>query len=219
MSVITISREFASEGTYIAQQAAQALGYYLVEKNTLEKILSQYGFVQFGEEYESAPSYWERLDTNRINMIEMLNRVVRAIAQHGNVVILGRGSFAVLAGFADVLNIRIQAPLTYRVKRVMEKQAITDPVEAEAVVKESDRVRSSFIHSWYGVDWDTTSHFDLVVDTSKVPPHLAVSMILEANKALQERPNDNTPTCSTIEVDSILAGVVNEVLGSTSPHA
>jgi hypothetical protein len=99
MSVITISREFGSEGSSIARQAAQALGYYLVEKNTLEKILSQYCFVQFGDEYESAPSYWERLDANRINMTEMLNRVVRAIAQHGNVMILGRGSFAVLSGF------------------------------------------------------------------------------------------------------------------------
>lgn len=219
MSVITISREFASEGTYIAQQAAQALGYYLVEKSTLEKILGQYGFVQFGEEYESAPSFWDRLDANRIKMIEMLNRIVRAIAQHGNVVILGRGSFAVLAGFADVLNICIQAPLAFRVKRVMEQQAITEPDKAEALVKESDRVRANFIHTWYGVDWDKTGHFDLVIDTSKVPRDLAVSMILEAHKALQGRPIDNTPTCSTIEVDSILAGVVNDILGSTSPPA
>lgn len=215
MTVITISREFASQGTFIAQQVAQALGYYLVEKSTLEKILSQYGFVEFGEEYESAPSYWERLDSNRINMIEMLNRVVRAIAQHGNVVILGRGSFALLAGFGDVLNIRIQAPLPYRVKRVMEKQDVADSDTAEALVKEKDRVRSNFIHSWYGKDWDTVSHFDLVLDTSKIPPNLAVSIILEAQKALQETQNDNAPTCSTIEVDSILAGVVNEVFGAS----
>ena len=101
----------------------------------------------------------------------------------------------------------------------MEKQAITDPEKAEAMVKESDRVRSNFIHSWYGVDWDKTGHFDLVIDTSKVPRDLAVSMILEAHKALQERPNDNTPTCSTIEVDSVLAGVIGEVLDSTGTQA
>jgi len=69
------------------------------------------------------------------------------------------------------------------------------------------------------VQWDTTSYFELVLSSSKVPPHLAVSMILEAHKALQERPNNNTPTCSTIEVDSVLVGVIGEVLDSTGTQA
>ena len=35
MSVITISREFGSLGTLVAEQAARALGYHLTDKATI----------------------------------------------------------------------------------------------------------------------------------------------------------------------------------------
>jgi cytidylate kinase len=41
-------------------------------------------------------------------------------------------------------------------------------------VRESDKVRSAFIQSWYGIRWDQTDAFDLVIDTSKVQPDVAV---------------------------------------------
>src|SRR5512147_2917539 len=127
MAVITISREIGSAGEYIAQKVAQELGYHFADKDIIEKVLNQYGFVQFQQEYESGPGFWSRFDTLRTRMIEFSNRVVEALARHGNVVILGRGSFVVLSGFADVLNIRLQAPLPLRVSRVMAQQGIATP--------------------------------------------------------------------------------------------
>src|SRR5512135_3353328 len=108
MSVITISREFGSDGSYIAEKVAQALGYHFADKKTLEDVLTQYGFVEFDKEYDAARGLWARFDARTMDMINMLNRVIQAVARHGNVVILGRGSFAVLGGLADVLNVRIQ---------------------------------------------------------------------------------------------------------------
>jgi cytidylate kinase len=218
MTVITISRELGSGGTYISRQVAQALGYHLVEKDTLQKVLSQYGFAQFEAEYESAPSFWERLDSNRIQMIEMLNKVIMAVAQHGNVVILGRGSFAVLDNFRDILNVRIQAPLPTRVRRVMVEQKIEDWEKAETLVKESDRVRSTFLQSWYGVRWDTAGMFDLVLDTSKVPCDLAVRWILEINDIMGEIQPEDQPAADTLNVDEVLARVVAETLECAIVH-
>ncbi len=219
MTVITISRELGSGGTYISRQVAQALGYHLVEKDTLQKVLSQYGFAQFESEYESAPSFWERLDSNRIMMIEMLNKVILAVAQHGNVVILGRGSYAVLDNYRDVLNVRIQAPFPTRVRRVMIEQKFTDAHEAETVIKESDRVRSTFLQSWYGVRWDTAGMFDLVLDTSKVPCDLAVRWILEAHETMNEiQPEEDQPAIGSVEVDELLARVIAETLDCAIVH-
>jgi cytidylate kinase len=212
MAVITISRELGSGGSYIARQVAQTLGYYFVDRGIIEKVLNQYGFVQFREEYESEPSFWERLDAVRAQMIKMMNRVIQATARHGNVVILGRGSFAVLHGFADVLNVRLQAPLPLRVKRVMAEQNITDFDKAEALVKENDKVRTAFINSWYEVDWDTADAFDLVINTSKIPPDMAVRWLVEALSALKAKPAGDQPTMNTIEVDSVLANVISEML-------
>ncbi len=218
MAVITISRELGSGGTYISRQVAQALGYHLVEKDTLQKVLSQYGFAQFEAEYESAPSFWERLDSNRIQMIEMLNQVIVAVAQHGNAVILGRGSFAVLDNYRDVLNVRIQAPLPMRARRVRVEQKITEFARAEAVVKESDLVRSTFLQSWYGVRWDTAGMFDLVLDTSKVPCDLAVRWILEVHEIMDEMEAGDQPSTGAIKVDELLARAVAETLDCAIMH-
>ena len=40
------------------------------------------------------------------------------MARHGNVVILGRSGYAILAGLADVLHVRLQAPLEDRIELV-----------------------------------------------------------------------------------------------------
>ncbi len=213
MSVITISRELGSEGSYIARKTAQKLGYRLVDKKVIEGILGQYGLIHFDEEYESAPGLWERFDAARERTIDMLNRVIRAVAHHGNVVILGRGSFAVLNGFADVLNVRIQAPLTLRVERVMKERAMLDQDQAEALVKESDKVRQAFIQSWYGLRWDAALSFDLVIDTGKVPRDMAVDWLVSLHDNLEERPvNTGAMLSGTLDIDDVLRDTVETVL-------
>ena len=211
MAVITISRELGSEGSYIANQVAQTLGYHLVDKQTIEKILSQYGFVHFGRDYESVPNFWERLDRVKGDMITMLNRAIQAMASYGDVVIMGRGSFAVLGDYTDVLNVRIQAPLAVRIRRIMAERQIKDMDAAEALIKESDKVRSAFIQTWYGVRWNQADAFDLVIDTNKVPRDVAVKWIIEA-ASLKNVRMGIMPTTQKIHVDQMLAGVVSDVL-------
>jgi cytidylate kinase len=55
----------------------------------------------------------------------MLNKVIEAFAHHGNVVLLGRVGFEVLGKYADVLHVRLQAPFSVRVKRIMTQQGLS----------------------------------------------------------------------------------------------
>jgi cytidylate kinase len=212
MSVITISREMGSQGRYIAELAAQTLGFHLIDKRTIEEVLVQYGFADFRQEYDAAPSFWTRFNSRRADMVEMVDRVIQVLAHRGDVVILGRGSFAVLGGFADVVNARIQAPLPLRIKRVMARQNITEADRAEAVVKESDSVRADFIESFYQVRWDAANAFDLVIDTGKVSPELAVNWLVEAATALNGRNRGDGLSTRDILVDPVLSNAVSEVL-------
>jgi len=212
MSIVTISREFGSEGGPIARQVAQKLGYHFVDKNVIGRILLQYGFVEFKHEYDSVSSFWTNFDSRRTEMVEMLDRVVRALARHNDVVILGRGSFAVLDGFADVLNVRIQAPLSLRIKRVMTRENISNVEQAEALVEENYKVRATFIEWFYNVPWDTASAFDIVLDTSKVPSELAVDWLVDAIHAMDESKTGGELTAQGLEIDPILASVIADVL-------
>jgi cytidylate kinase len=142
MSVITISREYGSGGAYIARQVADALGYHFVGKRAMARMLGQQGVAGFSQEYDAVPpAFWTRFSAPRVEdrelMVDTLNRLILALAQHGDVVILGRGAFAVLRSFPGSFHVRIQAPLPQRVKWVMEKMNITQPGQAEAMVKEA----------------------------------------------------------------------------------
>jgi cytidylate kinase len=222
MSVITISREFGSEGDAIAQKVAQTLGYHFVDQKFIGHILGQYGYVEFDKDYKTLPTFWERFDAQREKqrdvMVEMLNQVILAVAHHGNVVILGRSGFEVLGGFADVLHVRLQAPFSMRVGRVMAQQKI--PFEqAELVVKNTDKVRRSFVEEFYRVPWGAIQAFDLVVNTGKIFPDMAATWVLDAAKTFVNNMEIGKPTTGSIKVDRIMAEAVSEVLKCKQEHS
>jgi len=211
MAVITVSREFGSGGDIVAQQVAQTLGYHFVDKEFIGNILSQYGMIEFDNEYDTLPTFWENFNAQkgdrREMMVHMLNRVIRALAHQGEVVILGRSGFAILAGFGDVLNVRIQAPFKLRARRVMLKNNIT-AFQAEDIVRQADQVRTAFIKSFYGLRWDQLNAFDLLIDTGKISLALAGEWIIAAAQGLQSSETDDQPVASSIQVDPILANAI-----------
>jgi cytidylate kinase len=197
------------------------LGYHCVCKEEIVALLSQYGMVEFDREYEIQPGFLEGfkpLHSRRSELVAMLNQVVQAVAQHGNVVIQGRSGFAVLADYADVLHVRLQAPLAVRIERVAAQQQMTAD-QAAVVVKERDRVRTAFVENFYGVPWGATQAFDLVINTGKISPDLATTWVVSAVQALALSPATGKPTTRSIEVDSVLAKAISDALHCKAAHS
>jgi cytidylate kinase len=218
MSVITISREIGSEGEYIARKVASGLGYHFADKVTIEAILAQYGMIEFDRVYNTTPGFWERADATREAAIRFLNTTVTALARHGNIVILGRGSYALLQGYVDVLNVRLQAPSDVRVRRILTEKGFADFEEASAFVKREDKARMSFVASTYGVRWDDAGAFDLVIDTGKVDPDRAAAWLVEAAGALPASAGEHGPATRTIEADEVLVATIGDVLACHAEH-
>ena len=221
MSVITISREFGSEGDAIARKVAQALDYHFVDQKFIGIILGQYGYVEFDKEFSSLPTFWERFDAQREKqrdvMANMLNQVIQAVAHHGHVVILGRSGFEVLGGFADVIHVRLQAPFPVRVGRVMEQQGLSFE-QAETAVKKSDKTRVAFVEEFYKIPWDSIHAFDMVLNTGKISPDLATNWLVDIAKVPVSSFEIDKPTTDSIVVDRILAETVSEVLNCDHAH-
>ena len=97
--------------------------------------------------------------------------------------ILGRSGFEVLRGYADVFHVRVQAPFSIRVGRVMEQQNLTFE-EAEEMVKSKEKVRLAFVDEFYNVPGDRSRPFDLIVNTEKVSPNLATSWVIRRSERL-----------------------------------
>ena len=221
MSVVNISRDFGSEGDYIAEKIAKVLGYHFVDKEFFAAVLSEYGLVEFDVEYDARPGFWEKLNEHRYErrdeVVDMLNRTIRAVAQHGNVVILGRSGFEVLGQFANILHVRLQAPIPVRIKRVMEEMKVPQE-EAEVFVKENDKVHIAFTQEYYKVPWDAIHAFDLVINTEKISPDLAASWVVDAVHALGTIQEPGKPAVSSLEIDPILKVAVSDALKCTMTH-
>lgn len=213
MSVITISRQLGSLGGRIGEAVAGRLEYMFVDKKRLEKIFSDYGLISFGSVYEEKPGFWERHDSMHLDMADFLKKVLLAIARKDNVVIVGRGSFAVLQDFANVLNVKVKAPFSMRVERIMGDHSI-DWKMAEKIVIENDKTRSSFVTSYFHTYNEKIDVFDLIIDTGKIPEQLAVEWIVQAAQALDTevaREEESLKTTS-LEIDEILEHEVEKVL-------
>lgn len=218
MAVITLSRELGCGGLDIAEQVAKTLGYEFVDKRTADGIFRQYGLTKFDDLYSSAPSFLDLINADNLLLVSMANEILEAVAKRGNVVILGRAGFAVLADYADVLHVRIQAPFAERVQRVMVRESLTDLQAAEERVREDDSMHRKYVQRFYDKQWDAPSNFALVLDTSSLSSDLAVQRIVEAAQALDQKvPGEDAVTTTKIKVDPVLADAVAKVMADPLP--
>lgn len=211
MAVITISRKLGSMGTYVGRKLAEKLGYDYIDKTHLSKIMKEYGFSKFDNIYDTIPSMRERYDEYREMTINFLAEVILAVAQHDNVVIAGRGSFGLLDSYSDVINIRIKAPESCRVHRIMEDRNLSDK-EARTLVRENDKVRRSFVESDFRFDYNNSTEFDLILDTSIIPPDLCVDWISQAYDVTNGKRDDDRPSVKTLNIEKVLVKHVSEML-------
>lgn len=184
MSTVTISREYGSAGGEIARKVAADLGWRLIGKHDIGRILGDYGLVEFDSDYESRLGFWATMDSRLRTTVTMMNRVMLAVARTQDAVILGRGAFAVLGGYSDVLSVRIQAPLKARTDRLLAEGAASGLEKAQATLRKGDEVRRIFVESMYGLRWDDPKCYDLVIDTGKIRPQDAARLIVDAMRAM-----------------------------------
>jgi cytidylate kinase len=217
MSVITISREAGSGGTAIAESVAKALGYALVDKQTVGSLLAKYGLIDFGKVYDDVPAFWDSFDSQkaeeRQTTLAMMNKVLLAFAKRGDVVIVGRGGYIVLGGYADVLNVRIQAPLASRIANIQRQLKISDYKQAEKDVRERDRIRVHFMESAYSIKIESVSSFDFVLNADKVSAEKATAMIADIAKSLDASSVGAGKLVSNAVIDPVLGDAVGEILG------
>lgn len=203
MAVITIFRQAGCKGRYIAENVARTLDYHFADYATAERLMLQCGFQQTPQVYDSVSDFWDRftrrgMERDQINA--MLRSIVLATAQHGDVVLLGRGCFAPLQGLCDVINVRVKAPLPLRIERVMEEHDLSKQ-RATRFVEEKDALVADFARTSYGLSPDDLTLFDLVIDTGKIDSDAAVRWLVEAATSLVCRPGD--PTAAALKVAQV----------------
>jgi cytidylate kinase len=178
MGVITISRQMGSLGHQIAEEIARCLHYKVVWREVINDAALRAGVP------EVALATIDELDflglrpsvAARTAYHDAVRVIIRELAAHGNVVIVGRAGQVILRGMNGVLHVRLYAPLPLRVDRIAERHEISVPI-AQAQVEASDKARTRYLKRYYHARWDDPNLYDLMINTADLLPNMVAEIV------------------------------------------
>jgi len=197
-TVITISRQMGSEGTYIGFLAAKNLGFRYLDREILQLAAKEMGLEPqmlenfdgrsvplleriinsfcFGTpEVPGVPSF--RKPVYDKDLFALQSNIIKRITNQCNAVVVGRGGFYILKDRPETIHVFVHAPFDYRVERIMKEQKMEEKA-ARAMVQESDRTRTKFIRDILGIDWTDARNFHLCLDSSIISLSAGAEIIM-----------------------------------------
>jgi cytidylate kinase len=186
MAILTISREYGSDGREIGRHIARLLNYEYVDKEKLFQDLEQVG-ERWGrvarELDEVSPTLWERYDWQYKGYISLVEAILLKYAAKNRVVIVGRGGFFLLRQVPFCLKVRLIAPLEVRLQRIMTQENLDRSAARKHLLRE-DQDRAGYVFANYDIYWDDQSCYDLILNTGNFTDEQAVDTL---ETALEEK--------------------------------
>lgn len=180
--IITIARQCGSGGHEIGKELASRLGLELYDRKRLEQEAKNIGKFDenkdfFQEKAVNSLLYSIAVSYGESNPMKRSFELIRELTQGKPAVIIGRCSGAVYEKDPDAVTIFLHADRECRVRRVMERDQISEK-EAARMIKEVDEKRASFHKFCTGKAWEDASQYQLSIDTGKIGISDAVEMIV-----------------------------------------
>jgi len=147
-----------------------------------EKLMSRAGVVS--QEMRSLFS----ADPNRRNRpmdqatyVEGMTSAIRALAERGNVVLIGRGSQLILEDHPTALHVHLYAAPEVRARRIQRRRSMAEISTAERIIGLADEQRRNWYQRFFtSADWKNSRHYHLMLDTGRIPEATAVALIVHA---------------------------------------
>ena len=196
--IITISREFGSGGKYIGILVAKKLGIPFYDKDIIEKIAEESGFVdefiKRVSEYAPSKSIFAYSFIGRNAAGESIEdkifaiqkRVISELAEKGPCVIVGRSADYILKDKFDTLNVFIYADMKEKNKRTMIFKGVNQK-QAEKLIKETDKKRSINYKYYTGQDWGERTNYMLMLNSTELGVEKTADFIAEIYKKETEK--------------------------------
>ena len=178
-NVIAIGRQFGSGGHDIGKILAEKLGYDFYDAEIIQMTAGTTGytpeFIKKNEEIMTNSLIYDLVNQMYLNadmqdeapkdkIFEAECQVVRNLAKKGNCVIVGRCADYVLRNSGNCLKVFFSAPLVSRIRRVAQRQNITEG-EAKATVQKNEKLRADNYRYYTRRMWGAAGNFDLSLNT------------------------------------------------------
>ena len=197
--VITINREVGSGGRTVGRKLAELLGVKYCDKAIVQGLTQKFGLsIERIEEIKAQKKSWWNDISNYYNtlvnsadqpmeaevkldnkiMFDTEKRILQELASQTSCVVAGRTGFMVFRNWPNHLNIFIQASMEHRIKRIMERQNVTEKV-ARVIIAKLDVDRETYIKKYEDTSRYDTRNYQLVINMDDLSEDDAVAVIME----------------------------------------
>jgi hypothetical protein len=169
MQIICISRGSYSQGKELAEGLAAKLGWPCLSREDLVEEATRAG-IPVGK-LEAAMLKPSRLNERLMLATEHYHAFVTSYlcerALGTSLVYHGRTGHLLLPGITHVLRVRVIEDLDRRINSAMSKMNLTRE-KARRYLENVDDDMRRWVRTFYGVEWDATSHYDLVLNLEQM---------------------------------------------------
>lgn len=185
-TIITIGRQYGSGGREIGEKLAKRLNIPFYDKELLSRAAKESGFCQeMIENHDERPTnsflYNLVMDTysfgyNSSSFVDMpiSHKIflaqfdtIKKIANEGACVIVGRCADYALAEYENCVHVFIHADEEHRVKRIMERNNLSESKARDAINKK-DKQRQSYYNYYSSKKWGRSDTYDLSINSARL---------------------------------------------------
>jgi len=194
MAIVTISRGTLSGGEALAESLSGRLGIPAITREVIRDAASRYGIAEklLDQQLHKVPSLIQRRlggnEERRMYLIAIQTALAER-AQEGDFIYHGHAGHLLLKQLPGVFKVRLIAPMAYRVRKVREKQGLSEQ-EAIKHIEQLDKNRTLWTKFLYNVDWQDPALYDTVINLEVLSLDTACSMI---EKGVQQPEFQDTP--------------------------
>ena len=198
--LITITRQYASGGSQVAELAARALGWTVIDNEFVDEVARRAGLpaAEVAQREERAPGLLERLartlaaaspelfitesavadaERDEQSIVRISERIIHEAAALGRVVLVGRGAQAILAERPDALHVYVVASKAWRMRLAVERLGV-DPAKVEKELEDTDRRRDQYTKTYYNRTRADPTNYDLVVNAERLGLEGAAELVV-----------------------------------------
>ncbi|HET9799051.1 MAG TPA: cytidylate kinase-like family protein [Gemmatimonadaceae bacterium] len=204
MPLVTVSRQYGSGGSEVAEKVAHALGWQLWDNALVDEVARRLGVSaeEVSAREERVPSLPERIaaalalgmpevmptvadlaaQPSEERIVAVTKRVIEEAVHAGPAVLVGRGAQCMLAERADALHAYCYAPVEALASYVVTNLAV--PAEdARRVVIERNQQREQYVKRHWKRDWRDPANYHICVNTGWLGLDGAAELIVQLARA------------------------------------
>ena len=163
-TIITIGRQFGSNGRNIGRKLAEKISANFYDKELINETAKESGLSE---------EFLKSLDEKPTRSFQY-----SLVADKGPSVFVGRCADYALRHNTNLVRIFIHAPLEERIKNVSERFNLT-PDKAKAQIVKEDKARASYYNYYTSKKWGALESYDIFINSSLMSEDDTVDFIID----------------------------------------